>query len=232
MASQPNGSIAKGLDERIEHAMGVIREAIGQYGWKGTAVSFNGGKDCTVLLHMLARYVQEFGPKDQNGKPIKKSLEMPAMYIACQDAFPEVEAFVKDQVESYGLKLTRIEAGMKDGLQIFLDQNPDIKAILIGTRRTDPYSSHLSSFTETDNGWPSVMRVHPILDWDYPDVWNYLLATNHPYCSLYDRGYTSLGGIQNTLPNPALKNDKSPHGYDPAYLLKDGSTERDGRVKK
>ncbi|KAJ3217127.1 hypothetical protein HDU67_008504 [Dinochytrium kinnereticum] len=229
----PNGVLPMGvdLDARIAEAMAIIREAIERYGWKGTAVSFNGGKDCTVLLHMLSKLAEEQGLKNQSGQPVK-ALNIPSLYVACQDAFPEVEEFVKEEAERYGLKMFRIEADMKQGLQLFLDNHPDVKAILIGTRRTDPYSSHLSSFNETDNGWPKVMRVHPILDWDYADIWKYLLSTRHPYCSLYDIGYTSLGGLSNTLPNPELKNEGAPSGYNPAYLLKDGSKERDGRVKK
>ena len=38
--------------------------------------------------------------------------------------------------------------------------------------------------------------------------------------------YTSLGGMNDTIPNPALKTST---GYDPAYALKDGSLERNGR---
>jgi len=59
----------------------------------------------------------------------------------------------------------------------------------MGTRRTDPYSSHLSSFAPTDEGWPQFVRVLPILDWDYPDVWSFLLDLNITYCPLYDKGY-------------------------------------------
>lgn len=62
-----------------------------------------------------------------------------------------------------------------------------------------------------------------------------------PYCSLYDLGYTSLGGTTDTHPNPVLKADPetsahgkdhvSPHEYEyrPAYELVDDDEERLGR---
>ena len=83
-------------------------------------------------------------------------------------------------------------------------------------------------FSKTDEGWPPMMRVNPILNWDYHMIWQFVRGLSLPYPSLYDRGYTSLGNRNNTLPNPHLKNEDG--SYRPAHLLEKGEWERDGRL--
>ena len=56
----------------------------------------------------------------------------------------------------------------------------------MGNRRTDPWSDKLETICKSSEGWPQFMRVFPILDWDYHDVWNYLRAGDKIYCKLYD----------------------------------------------
>jgi FAD synthetase len=38
-----------------------------------------------------------------------------------------------------------------------------VKAILVGTRRTDPHGEHLTHFDPTDSGWPAFVRIHPVI---------------------------------------------------------------------
>jgi 3'-phosphoadenosine 5'-phosphosulfate sulfotransferase (PAPS reductase)/FAD synthetase len=60
-------------------------------------------------------------------------------------------------------------------------------------------------------------------------VWHFLRTFNLPYCSLYERGFTSLGKRSLTLPNPALRRKQlqlpgdSPaeDTYWPAYMVSD-----------
>ena len=98
----------------------------------------------------------------------------------------------------------------------------------------DPGSQYQSQFSPTDGDWPSVMRVNPILNWDYSYVWTFLRGLYLPYPILYDQGYTSLGSRTSTTPNPNLgyKNEQGKEKFKPAYCLEDGTQERAGRKKK
>ncbi len=75
----------------------------------------------------------------------------------------------------------------------------------MGTREGDPGAHKLTTFSPTDGDWPELMRVNPVLSWRYKDIWAFIRGLSLPYPSLYDRGYTSLGGLKNTAPNAALK---------------------------
>ena len=99
------------------------------------------------------------------------------------------------------------------------------------------------------------MRVNPIIDWEYgqahlaycasyvlhtsyllctsyllytcAQVWELLRGWRLPFCSLYERGYTSLGKRSRTHRNLALR--RSDGSFAPAWELRDGSLERAGR---
>lgn len=63
------------------------------------------------------------------------------------------------------------------------------------------------------------MRINPILDWKFSDIWSFHKLINVEYCKLYDEGYTYLGNKNNTFKNEYLKNDDG--SYRPAYSCPD-----------
>lgn len=79
---------------------------------------------------------------------------------------------------------------MKRALTEFLgsERGCRVMAFFVGTRRGDPHGARLGKRTPTDEGWPQFMRVHPILEWGYADVWAFLRECGVPYCELYDQG--------------------------------------------
>lgn len=75
---------------------------------------------------------------------------------------------------------------MKAAFADYLRDYPSVKAIAVGTRRTDPHGAKLTFFDPTDHGWPKFMRVHPVIDWHYAEIWTvrlgFILTTSAPLC--------------------------------------------------
>jgi FAD synthetase len=88
----------------------------------------------------------------------------------------------------------------KGGLEEFISSTGSA-AIILGTRRGDPNARDQDFFCPSSEGWPAFMRINPILDWTYSDVWTFLRSCALPYCDLYNQGYTSLGSRHNTIRN-------------------------------
>jgi len=207
----------KDLHNKICHSIEVVQKAISEYKIDEIALSFNGGKDCCVLLHLLHIVLSKLGTLSR----------LKVLYFSHPNAFGEVKGFVDKCAQLYGFQLTTLPPLSVHELQQQVDLF-HLKAIFMGTRSTDPRCSALQDFSPTDPGWPPVMRVNPILLWTYEDVWEFILAMKVPYCELYDRGYTSIGSSTDTIPNPELKKHDGSH--DPAFRLRDGTKERAGRL--
>ncbi|KAH3683458.1 hypothetical protein WICPIJ_005577 [Wickerhamomyces pijperi] len=216
------------LKQRITESILIIDQLLAKYDiQEQISISFNGGKDCMVMLIL---FISRLSVQIPQQHPFWTNQKLNSALVNYEQQFPEVTTFIDEACHDYNLQLLQINDTMKSGFQQYLDQNTNVKTIVIGTRDTDPYSQHLKPFQMTDNDWPRFQRVHPILQWSYHDIWGFLKAFQIPYCSLYDLGYTSIGGVDTTIPNPELQIEGNK--YLPAYLLKDGAKERDGRLRK
>ncbi|KAG9393136.1 Phosphoadenosine phosphosulfate reductase family [Carpediemonas membranifera] len=184
------------LSNLIRQSIEYIHTAYERY--PKLAFSFNGGKDCTVLLHLLRAALFE-----QSGSLSDHPFDVYLFDV--EEEFKEVTDFVHQTVSEYNLNLVESKAPhMIRALQEIVDTG--INAMMLGVRGADP-TGNIPVFAEPTLGWPKLTRVAPIIHWEYVDVWEFLLRFNLPYCSLYDHGFTSLGAPSRTKPNPALRYD-------------------------
>eukprot|EP00824_Muranothrix_gubernata_P007744 TRINITY_DN1987_c0_g1_i2.p1 TRINITY_DN1987_c0_g1~~TRINITY_DN1987_c0_g1_i2.p1 ORF type:complete len:283 (-),score=45.70 TRINITY_DN1987_c0_g1_i2:572-1300(-) len=214
----------------VEHALAVCDESVDTYGLDKLAFAFNGGKDSTVLLYLLLWAVDRgswAGRREVDAEsPLRK---MKVIYFKHADAFDEVDDFVTETCTKFNLEAVVYECGFKEGLR-HMRQTTNVQGIFMGTRRGDPHASDLDFYSPTTEGWPHFIRINPILEWTYSDVWKYLHLFEIPYCHLYNSGYTSIGGKHDTQPNPALKQENSDFHH--AALLLDEALERAGRIER
>jgi len=265
--------------------------------FESLSLSYNGGKDCLVLLilylavlHSHFTRIVKTEPDRQDGSSptVTFPTSIPSIYAKPPDPFPAVSDFVEYSARLYHLDLAHISTNpgpskkershsnptitkpyprvepntnpndgvdgvghhsisiskpivsFRDAFELYLSSHPSVRAIFVGTRRTDPHGAHLTHFDPTDHNWPPFMRVHPVIDWHLSEIWCFLrspllkdLETGGPlrYCPMYDEGYTSLGGVNDTLKNPKLKaRDENGHEYyRPAFEMTEDEGERLGR---
>jgi len=178
------------------------------------SVFFNGGKDSIVLLDLI--------------KHIFDLSQIFVVYVTKYNEFPEVEEYVEKITKKYNLNLIKSH-DMKTAIRDLVN-NYQITHAFTGIRSTDPYGSKTSLIQKTDSDWPQITLVNPILNWTYNEIWSYILNNNLEYCTLYDKGYTSLGQTNNTFKNYLLF-DIDKNSYLPAYdlILNSDLNERIGR---
>ena len=193
-------------------------------------LSFNGGKDCTVVLHLLraALHRASAPPLGSPGGPGV------VYFRGAEPEFPEVAAFIAATEAAFGFSCETF-GGFKSGLAALVarpEGGGRLRGVLMGTRASDPAGAFLCGpFSPTTPGWPPVMRVNPILGWSYAQVWAFLRGVPLPFCELYARGFTSLGAPSDSARNPRLAAPPGSGGagWRPAWELDDGALEREGR---
>jgi FAD synthetase len=216
---------------KVRHAIDLIESVEKTATGDHICVSFNGGKDCCIVLYLLYAVALRLATK----------FPLNVLFIQIKDSFAQMDEFVEHAIKRFytsgSLEFITFNENadtfksLKECLFELKVRRPSISHILMGTRRSDgAYFKQMPDLSPTDGDWPTYVRVNPILDWTYSEVWYFMRLLKLPYCSLYDHGYTSIDHTGNTVANEALHSDKD-SAYAPAYLLSNGELERQSRKK-
>jgi len=202
------------LDVKVQKSIDIIVEAGKRFGVDNIATTFTGGKDSTVLLHLIKRAFNGVIPFrvfniDTSVKfkeiyafrgRLKNEWALDLIILKNENA-AEVLKQAKDSAECCYLLKTRV---LSDGIK-----KHGVKALMTAIRWDEQEArANERYFSEREDH----IRVNPILHFMEKDIWVYIRKNNIPYCELYDRGYRSLG-------------------CEPCTDISTGGSERSGRAK-
>ncbi|MEM4311159.1 MAG: phosphoadenylyl-sulfate reductase [Nitrososphaerales archaeon] len=69
----------------------------------------------------------------------------------------------------------------------------NLDAWITGIRREQLYTRAKVKKIEVDFVHNGIVKVNPLADWSWEDVWKYITANKVPYNKLHDKGYPSIG---------------------------------------
>lgn len=206
------------LNGKIAMSSKVMKLAYADYGPE-IGLCFNGGKDSTVVLDLVRRFHES----------AKISTPVRPFFVQEKADFPEITDFVNKTEERVGIKIRKIKSeNLKSAIEKIVEED-GIGSFFLGQRKTDPNCSSIKEFAITSEDWVHAMRIFPILNWTYKDIWEYIDTLELPVCSLYGKGYTSIGNSKNTIPNPKLYNPRTKK-YGHARDLSNVKDERLSRI--
>jgi phosphoadenosine phosphosulfate reductase len=194
------------LDNKIKFAKKIILQSSKKWPVKSIAVAWTGGKDSTVLLHLVREVFKkkipfkiffndstlEFKEIYTFVKKLKKDWKLDLLWVK---HLPEdLKTYKKAKNNEEKMEIMRIA---KINAINFALKKYKIKAFMSGIRLDEHKARSKEKFFSKR---PTHYRVHPILKFTINDIWEYIKKYKVPYVSLYDKGYKSLGEKPFTKP--------------------------------
>ena len=128
----------------------------------------------------------------------------------CMDAIRERYGV---QIEVFFPEATGVEKMVREnGLNLFYN-SVELRKLCCGVRKVEPLNRALKDLdawmtglrreqavtrvdvrkVELDKDHGDIVKINPLVDWSYDDVWEYIRKNNLPYNRLHKQGYPSIG---------------------------------------
>lgn len=179
--------------EFVRESLRIIEECFKRTKFQLSEVclSFNGGKDCTVVLYLLRCFICQNLELFKAANPADPQLAIHTLYIRPSAEFEEVSKFIQFSAKYFNLNLIKYENdNIKQSLAQFKSSElgKKVKVIFMGQRASDPNRNLREPIQDTDVDWPKFVLSNPLFSWSYKQVWSFILDNHVPYCSLYNNG--------------------------------------------
>jgi phosphoadenosine phosphosulfate reductase len=180
------------LEKKVLLSQLIIKRAIRSYGYKKVFVSWSGGKDSTVVLHIIKKMFNNQIPfnvlfRDSTKEPpeiydfIKKISHLwhINLLLLKYDKKAINACFrIKDKTKKVSILKNLLHRNMQKVIN-----KHQFKAIIEGVRLDEPHNKSDKFFERKHN----IVFFQPILHFGKRDIWDYIHLHNLPYASLYNQ---------------------------------------------
>jgi phosphoadenosine phosphosulfate reductase len=190
-----------GFDRRVEHAVALLQRAAADHAGRIVQATSLGAEDM-VVTDLIARHAL----------PIAiGTLETGMLHADTLALIERIEQRYRLTVEVYRPRRESVIHFVRDHGERAMYESIELRKACCGLRKLEPLSRMLAErsawvtglrreqsgqragvpFQEADEN--GRIKLNPLADWGWADVWHYIQAHDVPYNALHDQFYPSIG---------------------------------------
>jgi phosphoadenosine phosphosulfate reductase len=169
-----------------------------------TALAFSGQAEDVVILDMLSKIVKtprvfviDTGRLHQETYDLLEEIRNKYV-LDLRMYFPDYNE-IEGMVNNYGINLFYKSVEYRKLCCNLRKVSPlrralsGLSAWITGLRKEQNFTRERVNRVEIDEINGGIIKLNPLADWTWDQVWGYVKENNLPYNKLYDKGYKSIG---------------------------------------
>ena len=158
---------------------------------EGYYLAFSGGKDSITIYDLAVKAGVKFDAHYN-----MTGIDPPELVKFIRSNFPDVENHrppesIWNLIQTHGMP-------RRNGrwcCEKFKEIGGSGRFVITGIRWAESSRRRRRRMVEVCMADKTKVFIHPVIDWETSDVWDYIHSEHLPYCSLYDEGFKRLGCV-------------------------------------